>query len=174
MSASYYISQALVVIAYLLLGIGLKQKKQLQILTFSTIYQFIMIFSYLLLDGTMGIFASLIALVRNFVFIYNEKQNKKNSIITLILFSLIAIGLTIKFYKNFIDLFPLALTLIGIFSYWSSNTKITRIGNIIISLCYIIYSIPLKSWFTIVCEVYLIIQTLLGYFKNNYHSSSTN
>ena len=44
---TYWISQIIVVIAYALLGIGFRKEKRLQILTFSTIYQVLMIIHYL-------------------------------------------------------------------------------------------------------------------------------
>jgi len=165
LETTFFISQIIVIIAYILLGIGLQKKNRLQILTFSTIYQFLMIVHYSLLLGISGIIASVIALLRNLLFIYNEKKSKNNPFWILILFSIIAVILTICFYKTSADLWPCALTLIGIYSYWCKSTKVTRIGNLLISFCYIVYAISLNSWLSIICELYLIINTVIGYFK---------
>lgn len=163
---TYWLSQILVVIAYIFLGIGLRKEKRLQILTFSSIYQLLMIVHYSLLLGVMGIIASVIALLRNFLFIYNEKKGKSNPTWILVLFSILAIILTVIFYQSPIDLLPCILTLVGIYSYWCRNTKVTRIGNLVISGCYIIYAIPLFSWFSIICELYLVVNTIIGYFQH--------
>lgn len=173
MPMTYWISQIVVVIAYIVLGIGLRKKERLQILTFSSFYQILMIIHYSLLLGIMGIIASIIALLRNFLFIYNEKKGKRNPSWILILFGIIAIVLTVIFYESPADILPCILTLVGIFSYWCTNTKITRIGNLIISGCYIVYAISLNSWFTIICELYLVINTIIGYIQHEHHSKHT-
>ena len=117
----------------------------------------------------MGVIASIIALFRNFLFIYNEKRGRSNPSWILLLFGIIAIILTIIFYKSSVDILPCVLTLVGIYSYWCTSTKITRLGNLIVSGCYIIYAISLNSWLTIVCEAYLVINTIFGYLKYERH-----
>ena len=72
---------------------------------------------------------------------------------------------TIVLYKTPLDLIPMLLAIVGIYSYWVINTKILRVCNIICSLCYIIYAIPIKSFVTIICEIYLIISTIIGFIK---------
>ena len=166
---NYWISQIIIIVAYIILGIGLRKKERIQILTFSSLYQGLIVISYILLLGTMGVIAGIIALLRNVLFIYNEKKGRTNSSWILVIFSIIAIILTIIFYETPIDIFPCVLTLVGIFSYWCTSTKITRIGNLIVSGCYIIYAIPLKSWFTIICEMYLVINTIIGIVKHERH-----
>lgn len=168
-TTTYWIAQVIVVLAYFILGIGLQKEKRLQILTFSTAFQVLMIIHYSLLLGVSGIIASLISLARNLLFIYNEKKSKNNPAWILIMFSISAVISTIFFYKTPIDVFPCILTLIGIYSYWCTNTKVTRIGNLLISVCYIIYGISLNSLFSILCEVYLIINTIIGYLQHERH-----
>lgn len=165
MNTKYWIAQVLVVIAYILLGVGLRRKKRMEILAFSSIYQTLMVIQFALLSGVMGIIASIIAVFRNLLFMYNERKGRANPKWVLAVFGIIAIILTIVFYKSPVDILPCVLTLVGIYSYWASSTKVTRIGNIIISMCYILYAIPLKSWFSIVCEGYLIVSTIIGYCK---------
>lgn len=77
----------------------------------------------------------------------------------------ITILITIILYKSPLDLIPMILALVGIFTYWTSNTKTLRICNIICSLCYIVYAIPIKSYITIVCEIYLASTTIIGLIK---------
>ena len=167
----YYLSQLIIILAYIILGIGFRKKERIKILKFSSIYQGMMVVSFMLLKGTMGIIASIISLMRNFLFIYNEKKRKSNPSWALVLFCILAVILTIVFYKKPVDIFPLIMTLIGIFSYWCTNTKITRLGNVTISACYIIYAISLRSWFSIICESYLIVNTLIGFFKHEVHNN---
>lgn len=114
MDIKYILSQILVAIAFIILGIGFRREKRIQILTYSSIFQIFSIASYALLNGVMGIISCIISLFRNILFIL-----------------------------------------------------ITRIGNIIVGFCSIIYAIPLKSWLLVVCELYVIINTIVGLVKYN-------
>ncbi len=68
MDTKYWIAQAIIVVAYILLGIGLRKKNRMEILSFSCIYQALMVIQFTLLGGVIGIIASIIALFRNALF----------------------------------------------------------------------------------------------------------
>lgn len=173
MDSTYIFSQILVVMAYIILGIGLGKKNRKQILFYGIIYNILIGIHYIFLSAIMGTIASIIGLLRNIIFYYNEQNKKKNSYSLLYVFFITTILITIAFYKTPIDILPCVLTLIGIYSYWNSNTKITRIGNILVSICYIIYSIPIRSYFTTILELYTVIATLIGYFKHEIKNSNS-
>lgn len=162
----YFISQLLVIIAYIFCGIAFLQKKQIKILILVSAFNLLMLIQYLLLDATMGLIANLINIIRNIIFIINSKNDKNNPLSLLISFSGITIILTIIFYNSYIDIFPCIMALIGTFSYWINKTKVLRLSNILCSICYIIYAIPLSSYITIIAESYLIIMTIIGYTRH--------
>lgn len=149
-------------------GIAFLQKKKIKIMMLSTCFNLIILIQYSLLGGIMGIIANAINVIRNIIFIYNIKHNKKNSRYLLFAFCLTTIILTAIFYSSLIDIFPCILTLVGTYAYWSGNTKTIRICNLICSACYIIYAIPFKSYITIIAETYLIITTIIGYIKHEH------
>ena len=151
------IAQVIVLIAYLICGVAFLQKKQYKILIFVSIFNLLMLIQYYLLNATMGIIANAINIFRIIIFIYNSKHNKQNSIYLLIPLCLITISLTICFYSSYLDIFPCLIALIGTFSYWINNTKVLRVCNILCSICYIIYAIPIHSYITIIAEVYFIL-----------------
>lgn len=161
----YVLSQILVILAYILCGIGFLKKEKIEIMLFSTLFSLLILIQYFLLHAYSGIFVCIINIIRNLILSINIKQNKKNSNIELVLLCLATIIFTCFIYKTPIDLFPIILALVGIFSYWSSSTKVLRLCNIVCSLCYIIYAIPIKSFLTIICEFYLIITTFFGFIK---------
>lgn len=160
------IAQIIVFIAYIICGMAFLQKKQYKILIFVSLFNFLMLVQYYLLNATMGIIANIINIIRNLVFIYNIKHNKQNSIYILAFFCIATISLTIVFYNSYLDIFPCFIALIGTFSYWINNTKVLRLCNILCSVCYIIYAIPLRSYITIIAEFYLIITSIIGYVKH--------
>ena len=63
---NYWISQVIIVIAYIILSIGLRRKERIQILIFSSIYQGLIVISYTLLFGIMGVIASTIGSMSSF------------------------------------------------------------------------------------------------------------
>ena len=69
--------------------------------------------------------------------------------------------------RHTFDLLPCVLTVITIYTVGSRNTKITRLGSLFASVCWIIYAIAFKSWFVIICESYLAICTTIGLIKYN-------
>lgn len=169
----YFLSQLLVIIAYIICGIAFLQKSKIKILILVSIFNILILIQYSLLNATMGIIANTINIIRNAIFIINLKLNKPNSKILLIFFFLSTITLTLIFYTTPIDIFPCIIALTGTFSYWINNTKVLRICNVFCSLSYIIYALPLKSYITIIAEAYLIITTIIGYIrheKNNLKS----
>lgn len=162
----FIISQIMVVIAYIVLGIGLSMKKYSQIMASTIAYSSLMIIHFSLLGGTMGLIANSINLCRNIIFKYNDSHGKKNGKIIIGLFYLSTIALTIFFYNTPIDIFPCLLALLGTYAYsHNDKTKRVRICNIICSICYIIYAIHFRSYMNILCESYLVIQTVRGYIK---------
>lgn len=138
-------------------------RKKYKILFLASIFNFLMLIQYCMLNATMGIVANSINLVRNIIFIYNIKHSKNNSTHLLIFFCTITIVLTAFFYSSYLDILPCFIALIGTFSYWINNTKILRLCNILCSVCYIIYAIPIHSYITIIAEIYLIITSIIGY-----------
>lgn len=162
----YVISQFLVIIAYIYCGLGFLKKEKIDILKYSTLFSIIISIHYLLLNAYTGLIACIINIVQNILFSYNIKKNKKNTKAELILLCVMTIIATIIFYKSIYDFFPMILILISNIAYWKDNTKFLRVSNIICSICYIIYAISIKSFMTILCETYLIINTCIGIFRH--------
>lgn len=165
MSNVEVLSQVIVTVAYIVCGIAFLQKEQYRILCFILIFNSLMLFQYYLLNATMGMIANTINIIRNLIFMYNLKHNRENHICLLMCFFVITILLTICFYTSCLDVFPCFIALLSTFSYWVNNTKKLRICNILCSMCYIIYAIPIHSYVTIVAETFLIVTTIIGYIR---------
>jgi len=161
----YVLSQILVIFAYIICGLGFLKKEKIQILYYSTIFSILILIQYVLMRAYSGSLACIINILRNCIFILNIKRNKQNNTTELIGLCGITILCTISLYETPLDLVPMLLAIVGIFSYWSCNTKTLRVCNIVCSICYILYAIPLNSFITIVCEIYLIITNTIGIFK---------
>ena len=163
----YILSQIFVAIAYIILGIGIRKEKRMQILIYSNIYNIFLILSYIMLGAISGTISCSVSFFRNFLFMHDEKNNKSTSNVILVFFAIITIVLTMVFYKSPIDLFPCILTVITIYTVGSRSTKVNRLGSLFASVCWIIYAIAFKSWFVIICESYLAVNTIIGLIKYN-------
>lgn len=170
-SYSLIVSQLLVTIAYLILGIGMRKEKRMHILIFSNVYNVFLISSYLILGAISGVISCSVSFVRNLLFMYDEKNNNPTPNYVMFIFVVIAIVLTKIFYKSPIDIFPCALTVITIFTVGSRSTRVNRLGSLFASVCWIIYAIAFKSWIVIICESYLAICTIIGLVKYNFKNT---
>lgn len=169
----YIFSQIIVILAYIVLGVGFLKKEKIQILIFSTIFSCLILIQYILLNAYTGILACIINIIRNLLFILNIKRNKENSKAELVVLCTMAILCGIFLYQSLLDICPIVLTVVGIYSYWNKKTKVLRICNIICSLCYMIYAIPINSIVTILCEIYLIVTTIIGIVKYEIYLDNT-
>ena len=172
MDLVYIISQVFVAISYIVLGIGLRREKRMDILICSNIYFFFLILSYLMLGALSGVISCSVSFFRNFIYMYDEQHNRPTPKYICFLFVIITIVLTMIFYKNLIDIFPCVLTTITIFTVGSRSTKINRLGSLFGSVCWIIYAFAFKSWFVIICETYLAICTINGLLKYNFKKNN--
>jgi len=174
--AAYWVSQFFVVFAYAFLGLGLQNGQKIAILQASCAFNILLGLQFALLAGTLGLIGSIIALARNALFIYNEKRGRGNPSWALLLFGGISVVLTVIFYRTPTDIFPCILTLIGLYAYWHGRKKdialrkkvilhgpeVILTGTIVISACYIVYAIPLRSWLIVACEACMIIFTVMA------------
>ena len=171
MDITYILSQVFVVISYICLGIGIRKEKRIHILIYSNIYNLFLTISYLLLGAISGTISLGVSFVKNFIYMYDEKNNRPTPNYIMAIFVIITIILTKIFYKSPIDLFPCILTSITIFTGGNRSTLINILGCLFASVCWIIYAIAFKSWFVVICESYISICAIIGLIKHNYNNS---
>lgn len=167
MSYQYVLSQIFICFGYIFFGIGMQKKNKVELLKYNCVFYFFISLGFILLGSIVGLISPVCGFFRNMIFIHNEKRNKQNSVLILILLSLIAIFFTTVLYESPVDLIPCLLTIIGIVSYWCKVTKFTRIGTCLLCILSIIFSFSINSWFTIICESYVLIATVIGFMKYN-------
>ena len=162
----YILSQLLVIICYLLLGITYLNNNRKSILIIG-IYSLIALgISYLLLSAYTGVAMVAIAIIRNIIFYYEEKSFKKNLTILIIIY-LISIFFAIITYDGIKSLFSLLETMLYTYSLWQKNPKAYNIIGIPTSISCIIYHILIKSLFGIILETIVLISDITGLIINN-------
>ena len=124
------------------------------------------------LSAYTGIAMMIISILRNLLFLYNEKRNGKSKkitrddIYTLIFIYLLTIIFTIFTYNGFLSLMCVFATMIYTYSVWQKSTKMYKYFGILVSICWLIYNIYIRSLFGIVFEFILLCAVIIGIIKD--------
>lgn len=168
---TYVLSQIFIIINYIIsiTAYQVKSRKLILILNFTaTIATAI---SYTLLSAYTGLAMTLVAIIRNIIFLIDnrkhEKQNKvtKRDIIILASLYAISISFAVFTYEGIFSLMSVLATMIYTFSIWQKNTKIYKLLGIPVGLAAIIYNIYIFSIFGIIFESLLASSATLGLLK---------
>ena len=154
----YITSQVLTIAMYVTLAITYYMKDGVKILLLNILASALIGVAFLLISAYTGAIMSLIAIIRNIIFLFNKKNKDKNEetktkdIITLSgIIGLIIIA-TILTYSGFMSLLSVLATLLFSYSVWQKNVVVYRILGIPTSLLWILYYIYVMSLFGVILE----------------------
>lgn len=167
----YFISQLFVIIATISLGATYFFKDKVRILVFCIIYNIFYGIHYLLLSASTGFMMNLVSLIRNVIFFSNSKKEKQNSVVYLIILSVISMIFCIITYKDAYSIVSMIASILSIYSVWQDNTLIYKILALPVSICFLVYAIHINSLFAIITEIVLLItqtSALIKIYKEKY------
>lgn len=171
LTLQYILSQVFVIISYFLLVLSYQAKSRKNILVLSNISLIANGISYIFLQAYTGLAMCFVALLRNIIFMIDEKKNgksdkiSKKDIIILIVLYLISLVSTVFTYDGFLSLLSVFATMLYTYSVWQKKTTIYKILGLPIGILWIAYNIYIMSIFGIILETILTISALYGYFK---------
>ncbi|MBQ9072750.1 MAG: YgjV family protein [Bacilli bacterium] len=151
----FYI-QLIGLLGFCILVLSFYKKETIKILTYQITSNFAYTVHYFLLGGLSGAFCSLIGIIRNIVLI---KYNNKNVVIPL--FISLYLLVTIVFYENIYSIFPMIANSCYLVTLTYKDKKTLLIGAIISSILWILYSIFVNSYISIVTESILIVSNII-------------
>ena len=155
----FYI-QLIGLLGFCILVLSFYKKETVTILTYQITSNFAYTVHYFLLGGLSGAFCSLIGIIRNIVLI---KFNNKKIIIPI--FVLLYLLVTIIFYENIYSIFPMIANSTYLICIISKKKKQLLKGAIISSILWILYSLFVKSYVSIITESILIISNVIQLIK---------
>ncbi len=168
-STRYILSQVFTIITYALLALTYYTKNRKTILIVNFLSIIANGIAYLFLDAYTGLAMCVVALVRNAIFIIDERKNgkidkidRKDIIILIALFD-ISIGSAIFTYDGLLSLLSVFGTMLYTYSVWQKKTNTYKLLGIPIALLWIFYNIYIKSIFGIALETILLICSTTGY-----------
>ncbi len=165
----YVLSQIFTIITYILLAITYYAKDRKTVLTISFLSLITNGLAYVFLNAYTGLAMCFIALIRNIVFLIDEKKNGKSEkitkkdIIILIVLYVIATVFAIITYDGPLSLLSVIATMLYTYSVWQKKTEVYKMLGIPIGILWILYNLYVKSIFGIILETILLICSITGY-----------
>ena len=169
-SVVYILSQVFTIITYGLLALTYYAKDRRKVLILNFLSLIVNGLAYIFLSAWSGFAMCIVALIRNIIFLMDEKKNgkrenvNKTDIVILIILYLISIIFAIFTYEGFLSLLSVFATCLYTFSVWQKKTNIYKLLGIPIGILWILYNIYIKSIFGIILETLLLICSTTGYF----------
>lgn len=169
LTTAYILSQIFTIITYILLAITYYAKDRKTVLTISFLSLIANGLAYAFLNAYTGLAMCVMALIRNIIFLIDEKKNgkqdniTKKDIIILIVLYVIAIISAVFTYDGPLSLLSVIATMLYTYSVWQKKTNIYKFLGIPIGILWILYNIYVKSIFGIILESILLICSITGY-----------
>lgn len=169
LTTMYVLSQIFTIITYILLAITYYAKDRKTVLTISFLSLIANGFAYAFLNAYTGLAMCFIALIRNIIFLIDEKKNGKSEKITkkdiviLIILYVISVVFSIITYDGPLSLLSVVATMLYTYSVWQKKTGVYKMLGIPIGILWILYNLYVKSIFGIILETILLICSTTGY-----------
>ena len=171
MTKEYIFSQIVVACAYICLTISYQLKSRNKILVFNLAALMLNSIAYILLSAYTGLAMSIVAILRNIIFMIDENKNGKQEkilikdvVILMVIIVLIIIS-AIYTYNGLLSLLAVFATLIYTFPVWQKSTKMYKLLGMPVEILWILYNIYIKSIVGIVLEILLACAIVIGYYK---------
>lgn len=180
---TYIISQIFVCITYFLLALTYFAKNRKGILVFNLIALLCNGVHYVLLNAWAGLVVVAVAILRNTLFLIQQKVKNfnKNKVIDWIILIVLLVFSTVMGYITYdapFDLFSILSSIVFTISVWQKNINIFKILGILSSLLSLAYYIYIDSIFAIILESVLlsimIVSTIIYFTKIRNNKFETN
>lgn len=169
LTATYIISQIFAILMYALLASTYYLKNRKAVLTINILSMVAQAISFILLKAYTGLAMDVVAIIRNIIFMVDEKKNGKSErntkkdIIILAALYIITIILSVFTYNGLPSLFSVLGTFLYTYSVWQKNTDTYKLLGIPTSMSWIAYNIYIKSIFGGILESIVLLCSGVGY-----------
>ena len=169
LTVNYVLSQVFTILMYALLGLTYYAKDRKKVLILNFISVIANGIAYVFLSAWSGLAMCILALIRNIIFLVDEKKNGKRDkinkfdIIILLVLCFISIISAILTYEGFLSLLSIFATMLYTVSVWQKKTNIYKLLGIPVGILWILYNIYIMSIFGIILESILLICSSTGY-----------
>lgn len=169
LTPTYIVSQVFTVIMYILLAMTYYVKDRKRVLIVHFIATVSISIAYILLGAWTGLAMCIVVIIRNIIFLLDEKKNgkrdtiNKTDIIILIVLYTISIISAVFSYDGIFSLLSVAATMLNTYSVWQKDIKIYKLLGIPTGILWVLYNTYIMSIFGIILESLLLICSTTGY-----------
>ena len=171
-TAVYIWSQIFTVIEYTLLGASYLAKNRKAIVLLDIASMTTGIVAFMLLGADLGMAMSVVILLANFYYLWDEHDQGKNNKLTLrdylvllIVLAVIAV-LAVLTYDGPLSLLSVAATVIYEISiFWQGNTRVYKLLGVPVAFCWMTYNGCVGSIFGVICEAVMFVTSIVGYVR---------
>lgn len=182
-NAAYIWSQVLTVVEYGLLGASYLAKRRRLVVVLDIVSMTAGIFAFLLLGADLGMAMSVIILLANFYYLWEEtrkqkvrgvgkaelarrrktEQIRRNAVLGVVLGGILVV--TLLTYDGALSLLSVAATVIYEMSIWQRSTKIYKLLGIPVAFCWLTYNGFVQSIAGVVFEGIMLVTSIVGYWR---------
>lgn len=169
LTLTYIISQIFTILTYVFLALTYYAKDRNKVLVISFLSLIANGLAYVFLSAWTGLAMCIVALVRNIIFLVDERKNgkrenitKKDVIILIILYAILIVSAVFT-YDGFLSLLSVFATMLYTYSVWQKKTRVYKFLGMPIGVLWILYNIYVKSIFGIILESILLVCSITGY-----------
>ncbi len=181
LTTAYVLSQIFTIITYVLLAMTYYAKNRKAVLTISFASLITNGLEYVFLSAYSGLAMCIVALIRNIIFLVDEKKNgkrdtnTKKDVVILVILYIISIASAVFTYDGFLSLLSVFATMLYTYSVWQKKTNIYKLLGMPIGVLWILYNMYVQSLFGVILEAILLVCSMTGYIlemRNNRKESA--
>lgn len=161
----FYLAQVIGFVGLICTAVSVQQTKKNQVLIYQVLANFLYFLQYFFLNAISAAGVSFLAIFRCIVFYNYEKRKINKSIISLIIFEMLAIILGIYSYVGILSLIPITTCIMYTYATWQDNLKIFRIIAFIVPVLFTIYNIYVGAYIGIISTIIELIAALIAIIK---------
>ena len=150
-----------------------QQKTRIGLLITKLISDVIWFCQYALIGAWSGAAISVIAIIRELIFI-NRKKKWANSPLWLLLFIALSGVSGILTWKNLYSIFPCIASALAVIGFWIGRPKLSRFLSYPISSCMLTYAISNTAYMAIINELLSIGSSVVGNIRHDFKNRTDN
>ncbi len=173
LSFKWILSQIFTVVEYGLLGASYLAKKRKSVVVLDIVSMICGIIAFILLGADLGMAMSVIILLANFYYLWDEskhdeKERQKLHVRDYVVLAVVLLGIgvvTVLTYDGPLSLLSVAATTLYEISIWQKSTKVYKFLGIPVAFCWMTYNGFVNSPFGVLCEMVMFVTSIVGYVR---------
>ena len=169
----YIVSQIFAVAEYVLLGASYLAKNRKVVVLLDIVSMLCGIGTFLILGADLGLAMSVIILLANFYYLWDEHQHSVRERAKLhrrdyVVLMIVLIGIVVVTWLTYdgpLSLLSVVATTLYEISIWQKSTKVYKFLGIPVALCWMGYNLAVLSIFGALCETGMLAASIVGYVR---------